>query len=107
MTVAVEFGRQLLNFGGWLVPPVIVAVGYLWLMGRRNEGGAGRTAALITVIAMTLAYASVYVFTTKDLNWQIDTSLARVLMQLWPAAVLVFFSYAREPEPAPTRKHGR
>jgi hypothetical protein len=116
MTVAVEFGRQLLNFGGWLVPPVIVAVGYLWLMGRRNEGGAGRTAALITLIAMTLAYASVYVFTTKDLNWQIDTSLARVLMQLWPAAVLVFFSYARDPEPepaaaaqksAPPRKRGR
>ena len=63
---------------------------------------------------MTLAYASVYVFTTKDLNWQIETSLARVLMQLWPVAVLVFFLYVREPlavapeakpvKPAPARQ---
>lgn len=102
MTVAVEFGRQLL----W---PAILAVGYGWLMGRAGEGKAGRQAALMTMVAMVVAYASVYVYTTKDLNWQIETSLARVLMQLWPAAVLVYFLYVRAPEavPATSPKTGR
>ncbi len=96
MTVAVEFGRQLFVFGGWLLPPVLLAVGYFWLMGKSGGSGSGRSSALITLAAMTLAYAGVYVVTTKDLNWQIETSLPRVLMQLWPTAVLVFFEYVRE-----------
>lgn len=96
MTVAVEFGRQAFTFGGWLLPPVLVLAAYLWLMGRPEAKGQGQSAALITVCAMLAAYAGVYVVTTKDLNWQLDTSLARVLMQLWPAAVLVLFLYARE-----------
>lgn len=109
MTVVVEFGRQALTFGGWLVPPVIVAIGYAWLVGRTPEDGSGREAALYTLIAMTIAYAGVYVVTNKDLNWQLETSLARVLAQLWPAAVLVYFAYMRAPGPLvkPPRTGGR
>ena len=55
---------------------------------------------MVALIMMTGAYAGVYVVTTKDLDWQIDTSLSRVLMQLWPAAVFVFFLYTREPREA-------
>ncbi len=97
ITVAVEFGKQLFAFGGWIVPPVLIAAGYLWLLKTSKDGGSGRTAAVIALSLMTLAYAGVYVFTTKDLNWQIENSLSRVLLQLWPMAVLVFFLYANEP----------
>ncbi len=96
-TVAVEFGKQLFTLGGWIVPPVLVAIAYLWLVGRARTGGSGRTATLATLCLMTAVFAGVYVITTKDLQWQIETSLSRVLMQLWPLSVFTFFLYAREP----------
>ncbi len=100
MTVAVEFGRQGFIFGGWLLPPVLVLAVYFWMVGKSAATGPGRLAGLLTTGLMLGAYAGVYVVTTKDLNWQIETSLARVMMQLWPMAVLTFFLYARELKPA-------
>ena len=34
MNVAVEFGRQFFVFGGWLLPPILLAIGYFWLNWR-------------------------------------------------------------------------
>jgi hypothetical protein len=99
VTVAVEAGKQLFTLGGWLVPPVFVAAAYLWLVGRSKYSPAGRRVVLAILSLMTLAYAGVYVITTKDLQWQLETSLSRVFMQLWPLAVFAFFLYTREPLP--------
>ncbi len=98
ITVISEFARQLFTLGGWLLPPVLIAAAYLWLMGRSKEYEFGRTASLLALVLMSVAYAGVYILTTKDVNWQIQTSLSRVLMQLWPMAVLVFFLYAKPPD---------
>jgi hypothetical protein len=97
VTVAVECGKQLFTLGGWLVPPVLVAVAYLWLVGRSKHSPPERKLVVAILLLMTLAYAGVYVITTKDLQWQLETSLSRVFMQLWPLAVFAFFLYARAP----------
>lgn len=107
MAVAVAFGKRMFSFGDWLIPPVLVAAAYLWLMGRSNEPGPGRATASWTLLLMTVAYAGVYVSTTMTLEWQIETSLSRVLMQLWPLSVLVFFLHARAPVAEEKLKTGR
>ncbi len=40
------------------------------------------------------------VWTPLDLTWQLNNSMNRLLLQLWPCAVLVFFLSLRRPEEA-------
>jgi hypothetical protein len=47
---------------------------------------------------MLLGYFFIYVITPQDLAWHLDTSLRRLLLQLWPSAVFTFFLFARTPE---------
>jgi hypothetical protein len=97
MAVLVEFGKQLFTFGGWVLPPVLIAAAYLWLMGRSKRDDVGRHAVLAALVLMTIAYAGVYLITTKDLDWQIETSLPRIFMHLWPMAVVGLLLYANPP----------
>ena len=100
MTVVYEFGRQLFVFGGWLLPPVIVLGVYAFLMGRSSEARTSTAplTALLTVLLMGAAYFTVYMITPNDLNWQVQTSLDRVLMQIWPSIVVTLFLFTRKPE---------
>ena len=91
-----EGGRQRLifssfcggavRFGEWnLVPYLAMAVPLLGL-GWRRMGGREWIVAL--VIALMLAgYYGVYLLTPWDLKWHLDSSLVRLLLQLWPAAL--------------------
>jgi hypothetical protein len=47
---------------------------------------------------MLLGDFAVYLLLSNDMNWQIETSLDRILMQLWPAALLGFFAAASRVE---------
>jgi hypothetical protein len=47
---------------------------------------------------------AVYVITPKDLAWQLQFSLDRLLLQLWPSALLAFFLFTAEPTEATSRR---
>ncbi len=47
---------------------------------------------------MLAGYFSVYVITVNDLEWQMQTSLGRLLVQLWPCLLLAIFMGLRTPE---------
>jgi hypothetical protein len=52
-------------------------------------------------LGLTLAgYAFVYLTTPQDLAWHLRTSLHRLLLQLWPSALFVFFLLVKTPEQA-------
>jgi hypothetical protein len=60
------------------------------------------------VAATTLALVGfgeffVYVLTHWDLQWHIDTSLQRVLLQLWPAALWLMLLHISTPQPVDLR----
>jgi len=42
----------------------------------------------------------VYIVTPTDMEWLLSTSLNRLILQLWPAAVFIFFMVTRSPEEA-------
>ena len=97
-----RFGGAFLSFGSWIVNvPILLAV-YLILLGVRirDEDRSAVAWTLSTVGLMLLTYFSVYVATPHDLKWHLDTSLNRLLMQLWPSAVFVYFMIVRPPEEA-------
>jgi hypothetical protein len=98
---------------------VVVLAGYSWLVGRAPSGAGRRLPHAVFVVAgMLTGYALVYLFapaplvwyrdglkiifepTWQDLTWLMWSSLHRLLMQLWPTALLAFFLATATPEEA-------
>jgi Dolichyl-phosphate-mannose-protein mannosyltransferase len=96
------FVKQMLDFGGWevMLPPLLLM--YLFVVGvnqERKDRPAIYT-GILTLILMLCGYFMVYVITPHRLAWQLNFSLDRLLMQLWPVALFTFFLLARTPEEA-------
>ena len=96
--------REGFRFNPGVAGVVLMGV-YLLLMGVRTHEH-DRTALLTaaTVLILMLAgYFGVYLVTPHDLRWHLLTSLNRLFIQLWPAAIFLFFMVARTPEQALVR----
>jgi hypothetical protein len=68
---------------------------------RRSAGRAA--SALLLVTMMLMGYGLVYVITPLPLEWQIATSLDRLLTQLWPTVVWAAFQLSSSGPSAGTR----
>lgn len=79
------------TFGAWAVSPMIpiaallVLTGICWRM-VRSRAWLGSVAILCLVFA---GYLAIYVITPMDLQWHLDSSLVRLMLQLWPAVLLL------------------
>jgi hypothetical protein len=49
-------------------------------------------------LALLAGYFGIYAITANDLTWQLQTSLARLLVQVWPLVLLAGFVTLREPQ---------
>ena len=99
------FQRELRDFGGWPFSMPIFLLFYLLVLGtRRDITVREEVAPLLMVLAMMLAgYYWVYILgltqpgttTPVRLTWHLQTSLNRLLAQLWPSAVFAYFLTTR------------
>ena len=78
-------GRDLRQFGEWTVLPYFaMALGIVvW---RRAPPVPRRVPLVITLMAA--GYYVIYLLSPHDLAWHLDTSLVRLLLQLWPLVIL-------------------
>jgi hypothetical protein len=53
---------------------------------------------LITLVFMLVGYFLIYVITPNDLVWQLNTSLSRLFLQIWPTVLFSFFLATTTPE---------
>jgi hypothetical protein len=58
----------------------------------------GRMWLLIPIGATAAAEYGTYLLTTADLDWHISTSVSRLVAQLWPSLIWLFFLTLRAPE---------
>jgi hypothetical protein len=110
-TIAAAFGREFANFGvGWyhpLLPLGAASLAFRFDATRRRDAAMAGLVAL----AMLAGYFGIYAITANDLNWQLQTSLGRLLVQVWPLVLLAGFMTLREPQlkdrmaPAPKKQH--
>ena len=93
------FIKKATRFGH---PGFVVLLGYLLLLGRRAQatGRLGTSTAAMTCGLMLAGYFMVFIVTPHGLRYQIDTSLDRLWIQLWPSAVFTFFLFVKTPEEA-------
>lgn len=93
-------GGMVLRFGDWPISlPLLLAV-YALVMRLAPPPGS-KTALFTVAFILALQFlgdCAIYLLTPHDLAWHLGTSLARVLLQLFPAALVVFLLTVREPE---------
>jgi Dolichyl-phosphate-mannose-protein mannosyltransferase len=86
------------RFGRWMfVPGTLLLVGFYFAAGRERQArrGPGFRAAVVA-LAFTLAgYFAVYLITPLDIYWHLRFSLDRLFLQVWPAAIFLFFLSVR------------
>jgi hypothetical protein len=95
-------GRFIFSFGGWAVPPFIPLLAFILLIGVYRPVFSSQGWRTIVLILMVLAasYYFVYLTTPIELQLHLDTSLDRVLLQLWPSILLTLGLMS-----SPARRH--
>lgn len=97
LIIAEAFGRELAGLGSGIL---IIVLLYGWWVGRepaRDWDPALHAGAW--VLSLLLAgYFCVYLITPHDLHWHLGTSLSRLLLQAWPAAVFLWLMALRVPQ---------
>ena len=94
------FVKMLFLLGGFLLPIALVLALYGFLVGFRVGTGERTLLAtvLLTVGLMLAGEFAFYVVLTPDIINQLNVSLERLFMQLWPASLLAFFLAAAPPQ---------
>jgi len=106
------FIGEFLTFGNVLVPPVIVFAVWLALVRFRTKV-TGASLLPLTAAAIQLAgYFAIYVTTPQDLDWQLNTSLPRLLLHVWPLVVTGIFLisgdlFGNRPQPEPAQPRSK
>jgi hypothetical protein len=108
---ALGFGKAIFDAGNPWTHPVLLAA--ILAVALRFVPSAERRARLwlwIPVGATAAAEYGLYLITTSNLDWHISTTVNRLVAQLWPPLIWLFFLLLRAPEdafpsaqPAPAR----
>jgi len=84
-------------------PYASVAAGIAWFLGVRRLASHPARFVLLASVLMLAGYLAVYLTTPRDLAWHLGSSLDRLLIQLWPLALLGLGAASAPPEPAETQ----
>jgi hypothetical protein len=102
--VAAHFLKELLAFGEWNpILPVPLLLFFYFLLVNAHVEKKSVPAIGITVLLIVLMLAGfffVYIVSPFNLEWHLDTSLDRLLLQVWPLAVFAYFAVVQTPERA-------
>jgi len=82
---------EILHLGGRTIGMIPLLAVYLLMVGVRRTGLVGIHTAVVVSALMLAGYFCVYLVTPLNLAFHIGTSLSRLLLQLWPGFVFLFF----------------
>lgn len=91
-----QFGANGFGSAGWVLAAYLLGLGL-----HRREAGRPWVTAVGTALGLLLAgHFVVYVSMADELARLLASSLDRLLVQLWPSVLFLFFMVARTPEEA-------
>jgi hypothetical protein len=94
--------RGIRKLGGLPLPagvPVLLAIYGIFVGLDANRDRLTFWTGSATLALVLAGYCMVCVAQPQDIQWQIDTALYRLLMQLWPAAIFLVFIAVRPLKP--------
>ena len=107
--VAKGFFTNLLNLGSGAAHPLIL-LAILGILLRWQVEERYRLPVLIAtagLVLVFLSYCAVFIITPYALAWQVQSSFDRLILQVWPSFLLVFFVLLRrvaDPQPIAVAK---
>lgn len=93
-TILRWYAKEFFRFGSWWIVPGTVAMLAFYVLISRTEhrDPSPIFRASVLTFALTIAgYFAIYVITPRDLYWHLRFSLNRLFLQVWPAAIFLFF----------------
>ncbi len=95
-TILAAFAREFIG-SAWYYPIAAVVIAAAVLRFDRERLRRSAFAGAIA-LALPLGYGGIYAITANDLTWQLQTSLGRLLIQIWPLALLAVLAAVRAPQ---------
>jgi hypothetical protein len=100
MQILTHLISELLHLGNWPISIIAVLLVYGWIMGIRNSGSLPEKVLWVIPLSQFTIYMLIYVITPHDLEWHLNYSMSRLLIHLFPLALLSFFLFVNTPEAA-------
>jgi hypothetical protein len=98
LAVAEGFARSVYRVAKAFTVVLPICFLLLGSRGDRRRTPVGLPAAAAVFCLMLVGYLGVYLLTPYDLEWHMQTSFDRLLTQLWPMGILIFFLSRATPE---------
>jgi hypothetical protein len=102
-TILAAFVRDFANMGSGLFHPALVLIAIAAGFGLRRNSARNLLFAWAIPLAMLAGYCAIFVVTPFDLQWHLDTSMYRLLAQIWPLVVIAAVSSTAGIQPAPAQ----
>ena len=96
----VQITKALLVFANQTIPVASLLIIYPFYAGIQLENNSKKAVItlLIILFLMCSGYFAIYVISPYNLGWHLETSLPRLLMQLWPSVIFIYFLMVNTPE---------
>ena len=91
---------ELIHLGNWPLSIIALLLIYGGIMGIRIPGSLTERILWIIPLSQFAIYMLIYVITPHDLQWHLNYSMSRLLIHLFPLALLSFFLFVNTPETA-------
>src|SRR5215212_5425998 len=91
---------ELVHLGNWPISIMAVLLVYGWIMGIRKPDKLPEKTIWIIPLSQFIIYMLIYVITPHDLEWHLNYSMSRLLIHIFPLALISFFLFVNTPETA-------
>jgi dolichyl-phosphate-mannose-protein mannosyltransferase len=89
---------ELIHLGNWPISIIAVLLVYGRIMGVRAPRSLTEGVLWFIPLSQFVIYMLIYVITPHDLEWHLNYSMSRLLIHLFPLALLSFFLFVNTPE---------
>jgi 4-amino-4-deoxy-L-arabinose transferase-like glycosyltransferase len=93
-----NFKRELVYIGDWIIQVPIVLIFFAITMGYNKKKNFISLLLLSILIIMIAGCFVIYLLTPHNLQWHISNSMNRLIIQLWPIFIFVYFYYVKVPD---------
>jgi len=105
MLIVHETMKHAWEFGPLLISPFLILGAYLAVVGVQTDERyrAMRRTSTLALLFIAGGYFATYVVHPNPLAWELECSMDRLLLQIWPGIVFSVFLAARSPKLGPAR----
>ena len=96
-----SFRNELHHFGSWWIWPIPLMLLYLivsWIAKPNRRAMATWAMPGLVLLGMVAGYYMAYIVTPFDLQWHLNSSLSRLMLQVWPTALVFCFLVGASPK---------